>query len=78
MKEHGLTQSVLANGIGYTKHAISKWINHEAEPTESAINRVANYFHVTSGALLGRTTDIYINIMTLSYSTRTAAHPLLP
>lgn len=58
LKEHGLTQSGLASEIGYTQRAISKWINQEAEPTESAINRVANYFHVTSDALLGRTTDI--------------------
>ena len=61
MKEHGLTQSALANGIGYTQRAISKWINHEAEPTESAINRVANYFHITSDTLLGRTMDIDIS-----------------
>ena len=42
LKEHGLTQSALASEIGYTQRAISKWINQEAEPTESAINLVAN------------------------------------
>ncbi len=55
MKEHGLTQAALAEGIGYSQRAVSKWINHEVEPTESAINRVAEYFKVSADFLLGRT-----------------------
>ena len=57
LKEHGLTQSALASEIGYTQRAISKWINYEAEPTEPAIDRIADYFEVSSNYLLGRTNE---------------------
>lgn len=57
MKENSLTQSALAKHIGYTQRAISKWVNHQAEPTESAIVKVAAHFHVSTGFLLGTEDD---------------------
>ena len=53
-----MTQSELAKGIGFTQRAISKWVNLQSEPTETAIIKIANYFDVSADYLLGRTDDI--------------------
>jgi transcriptional regulator with XRE-family HTH domain len=53
MEEKGITQNVLASNIGYTQRAVSKWVNNQSEPTETAIVKCAKYFNVTSDYLLG-------------------------
>ncbi|MBQ7227688.1 MAG: helix-turn-helix transcriptional regulator [Clostridia bacterium] len=54
MKEHHVTQSQLASAIGFSQRAVSKWINAQAEPTETAIVSSANYFGVTMDEMLGQ------------------------
>lgn len=53
LKEHGISQSVLAKNIGVSQRAVSKWINHQAEPTESSIVNCALFFSVSADYLLG-------------------------
>jgi transcriptional regulator with XRE-family HTH domain len=53
MTENGITQNALAQNIGYTQKAVSKWINNQSEPTETAIVKCAKFFNVTSDYLLG-------------------------
>ncbi len=53
LKEHGISQSVLAKNIGVSQRAVSKWINHQAEPTESSIVKCALFFSVSADYLLG-------------------------
>ena len=53
MKELNISQQTLAQAIGYTQRAVSKWINGQAEPSATAIVRCAQYFNVTTDYLLG-------------------------
>ena len=53
MLEQEISQNKLSKKIGYTQKAISKWINNQSEPTESAIRACAIYFKVTTDYLLG-------------------------
>lgn len=62
--ETDMTQSELANKIGYTQRAVSKWVNNQAEPTESAISNCAKIFNVSTDYLLGLEDD---------FGTRTAS-----
>lgn len=55
MTENGISQQTLADNIGFSQRAVSKWINHQAEPTESAIVKCAKYFGVSADYLLGLT-----------------------
>lgn len=52
LKEYGISQSELAKNIGVSQRAVSKWINHQAEPTESSIVNCAIYFSVSTDYLL--------------------------
>ena len=47
MEEKNLTQSTIAKEIGFSQRAVSKWVNGESEPTETAIRRIANYFGIS-------------------------------
>ena len=53
MKETNTSQQMLAQNIGYTQRAVSKWINAQAEPTATAVVACAKYFGVTTDYLLG-------------------------
>lgn len=53
MKETNTSQQMLAQNIGYTQRAVSKWINAQAEPTATAVVACAKYFGVTADYLLG-------------------------
>ena len=53
MDDTKITQAALADSIGYTQRAVSKWVNEQAEPSGSAICAVAAFFHVTPDFLLG-------------------------
>ena len=57
MKEHDISQAELAKNIDVSQRAVSKWINHQSEPTESSIVKCAQYFSVTADYLLGLTDD---------------------
>lgn len=53
LKETGISQQTLAKNIGVSQRAVSKWINHQAEPTESSIVNCAKYFGVSTDYILG-------------------------
>ena len=57
MKEHNITQSQLAKNIDVSQRAVSLWVNHQSEPTESSIVKCARYFSVTADYILGLTDD---------------------
>ena len=52
MIENKITQQELASRIGVSQRAVSKWVNLQSEPTESAIVACAKYFNVTSDYIL--------------------------
>ena len=52
----GMTQADLANYLGITQQAIAKWERDKAEPDIETLNKIADYFHVTTDELLGRET----------------------
>ncbi len=51
--EKDLTQKAAAEKLGVSQKAISKWINLQAEPTESNIRNTAKIFEVSTDYLLG-------------------------
>lgn len=53
LKEKEISQDNLAKAIGVSQRAVSKWINLQAEPTESSIVKCAVYFEVSADFLLG-------------------------
>ena len=53
MIEQGITQQKLANKINVTQKAVSKWVNLQSEPTETAIINCAKFFNVSTDYLLG-------------------------
>lgn len=53
MIEENKTQAEVAKEIGYTQRAVSKWVNNQAEPTETAIANCARLFNVSTDYLLG-------------------------
>ena len=53
MKENGITQARLANAIGFSQRAVSKWVNAQAEPTETAITACVRFFGVSADEILG-------------------------
>lgn len=57
MKEKGINQTTLANEIGVSQRAVSKWVNSQSEPTATAIVNCAVYFGVSTDYLLGLEND---------------------
>ena len=53
MKERRITQTMLADAIGYSQRSVSKWMNGQAEPCATAIYSCALFFDVTADYLLG-------------------------
>ncbi len=53
-KELGLTQEQLAEKLGVTAQAVSKWENDQSCPDITILPRLAEIFGVTTDALLGR------------------------
>lgn len=51
--ENEISQATLAAHIGVSQRAVSKWINHQSEPTASSIINCSIYFKVSSDYLLG-------------------------
>lgn len=57
LKEKQISQETLAKSIGVSQRAVSKWINNQAEPTESSIVKCAKYFEVSTDYILGLKDD---------------------
>lgn len=53
MKQKKITQQQLAEKIEVSQRAVSKWINLQSEPTETAIVKCANFFDVSADYILG-------------------------
>ncbi len=53
-KEHGMTQEQLANALGITFQAVSKWENNISSPDISTLPLLADLFSVSVDSLLGR------------------------
>ena len=51
--EKNLSQKEIAEMVGVSQKAVSKWINNQAEPTESNIRNTAIAFDVSADFLLG-------------------------
>lgn len=58
LRENNISQSHLASSIGFSQRAVSKWVNAQAEPTETAIKLCANYFGITVDEMLGLSDEL--------------------
>ncbi len=56
-KRDGRTQEALANAIGVTAQAISRWEANGGYPDMEIIPSIANYFHITIDELFGYSED---------------------
>lgn len=56
-KEMGLTQTELAEIVGFTHVAVVKWENGQREPDFSTLMKLASYFNVSADYLLGLTDE---------------------
>ena len=57
-KQKGLTQDQLAEKLGLTAQAVSKWENDLSCPDITVLPKLADIFNVTTDKLLGRETEI--------------------
>ena len=53
-KEWGLTQEALANRLGVTNQAVSKWESDQSCPDVQLLPALADIFHISMDALFGR------------------------
>lgn len=51
-KQKGITQEELANELGVSAQAVSKWENNSSCPDVSLLTKIADYFGITVDALL--------------------------
>lgn len=56
-KRDGRRQEDLANALGVTPQAISRWESNNGYPDMSMIPSIANYFHITIDSLFGYNND---------------------
>lgn len=56
-RERDLTQEELANILGVTKAAVSKWENEESYPDIAILPQIAQLFHITMDELFGYTLE---------------------
>ncbi|MBQ3177000.1 MAG: helix-turn-helix transcriptional regulator [Clostridia bacterium] len=57
-RKKGLTLNEIADTIGISRAALSKYQNNEAEPGITAVVKIARYFNVSCDYLLGTTTEM--------------------
>lgn len=55
-KEQNMTQEALANALGVTNQAVSKWESDQSCPDISLLPSIAELFHVSIDSLFGRET----------------------
>ena len=59
MKSHGIaTRAECERLCGLANGTIAKWAANNYRPTTTSLEKVANYFHVSTDYLLGKTDDI--------------------
>ena len=60
-KKSGLSQEMLAEKVGVSRQAVSKWETGESEPEISKLKVLAEIFGVTVDWLLSESEEPYIN-----------------
>ena len=59
MKAHGIaTRAECERACGLANGTIAKWAANNYRPTTTSLEKVANYFHVSTDYLLGKTDEI--------------------
>ena len=58
LSDNSISQSHLASAIGFSQRAVSKWINAQAEPTETAITLCAEFFGISVDEMLGLSDEL--------------------
>lgn len=62
-KQHGLTQKMLAEAVGYSEKTVSKWETEGCIPPIDSLFNIANVFHVDLNSLFqGHETIYYLGI----------------
>ncbi|MBR1969744.1 MAG: helix-turn-helix transcriptional regulator [Clostridia bacterium] len=62
----GLSQVELAKKLSVTKQTVSNWENDNIQPSIDMLERLADYFGVSTDYLLGRTEDSIISTQGLT------------
>lgn len=75
-EEKGLTRDELAKRMNITYSALSKYETNNRFPDKETLNRIADYFGVTTDYLLGRTDDKAPRKKEIKNATTIAAHRL--
>ena len=60
-KKKGITQEELANELGVSAQAVSKWENNSSCPDVSLLTKIADYFGVSVDALLRENEEDIVN-----------------
>lgn len=75
MEEHQTKQKDLAAAIGMRPQTVSLYIQGQSAPDINCLNKIADYFQVTSDYLLGRTSDPSIDLDSRSVCDYTGLSP---
>ncbi|WP_293008235.1 MULTISPECIES: helix-turn-helix domain-containing protein, partial [unclassified Oscillibacter] len=62
----GITQARLAERLGVSKQSVSNWENNNIQPSVELLERLADFFAVSTDALLGRQPDAVIDVSGLT------------
>ncbi|MBP3938401.1 MAG: helix-turn-helix transcriptional regulator [Clostridia bacterium] len=63
---HSLTQVDFAQKLSVTKQTVSNWENNNIQPSIDMLVKIADYFNISTDYLLGRETNMQINVEGLS------------
>ena len=63
---HGLNQVAFGKMLGVTKQCVSNWENDNVLPSIEMLVKIADVFGVSTDYLLGRSTDVSIDVSELS------------
>lgn len=67
---HGMSQVEFAKLVGVTKQCVSNWENDNVLPSIDMLVKIADLFKVRTDFLLGRESDAYIDVSTLTEEQR--------
>lgn len=62
----GITQVELANHLGVSKQSVSNWENNNIQPSIELLERLADYFAVSTDSLLGRDPRLLLDVSGLT------------
>ena len=57
LKSVGISKNKLVTSLGINKNSFVDWENHGNTPSGEIVAKIADYFHVSTDYLLGRTDD---------------------